>query len=178
LPAYILLVYLSISAAAALSYAIGGMSWFDAITHAMTSAATGGFANYDASFGYFNDKPWLLWLASLWMTMAALPFVLFVGMAKGDKWAVLRDPQVKAFLAVVLAVTLMLTLYQIQHHDRPWLDALKHPLFNVVSVITTCGYASEDYSLWGCMAVVLFFYLTFSGGCSGSTSGGCLWFRC
>ena len=177
LSTYILLVYLAISTAAALSYAIGGMSWFDAITHAMTSAATGGFANYDASFGHFNDKPWLLWLASLWMMLAALPFVLFVGMAKGDKWALLRDPQVKAFLTIVAAVTLLLTLYQMWHHDRAVLDGLTHSLFNVVSVITTCGYASEDYSVWGTMAVVLFFYLTFSGGCSGSTSGGLKIFR-
>ena len=177
LSTYILLVYLAISCAAAFSYFAGGMNGFDAITHAMTSAATGGFSNYDASFGYFNDKPWLLWLASIWMTMAALPFVLFVGMAKGDKWALLRDPQVKAFIGIVVTVTLMLTLYQVQHHDRPWLNALTHSLFNVVSVITTCGYASEDYSLWGSMAIVLFFYLTFSGGCSGSTSGGLKIFR-
>lgn len=177
LSSYILLVYLAITLAASLSYKLGGMSWFDAITHGMTSSATGGFANYDASFGHFNDKPWLLWLASLWMTLAALPFVLFVGMAKGDKWALLRDPQVKAFLAIVVMVALLLSLYQVWHHQRPWWDALTHSLFNVISVITTCGYASEDYTLWGSMAVVLFFYLTFCGGCSGSTSGGLKIFR-
>ena len=111
------------------------------------------------------------------MTLAARPFVLFVGMARGDKWALRRDPQVKAFIAIVLTTALLLTLYQMLHHDRPLLDALTHSLFNVVSVITTCGYASEDYSVWGSMAVVLFFYLTFSGGCSGSTSGGLKIFR-
>lgn len=177
LSSYILLVYLAISVAAALSYYIGGMSGFDAITHAMTSAATGGFANYDASFGHFNDKPWLLWLSSGWMTLAALPFVLFVGMARGDKWALLRDPQVQAFIKIVLVAALLLAGYQIIHDQRNWFDALTHSLFNVVSVITTCGYASEDYSAWGSMAVVLFFYLTFSGGCSGSTSGGLKIFR-
>lgn len=173
----ILLVYLAISAGATLSYYIGGMSWFDALTHAMTSAATGGFANYDASFGYFNDKPWLLWLSSVWMALAALPFVLFVGMARGDKWALLRDPQVKAFIAIVMVAAILLALYQIAHNDRDWFSALTHSVFNVVSVITTCGYASEDYTKWGALAVVLFFYLTFSGGCSGSTSGGLKIFR-
>ncbi|WP_417706391.1 TrkH family potassium uptake protein [Rheinheimera aquimaris] len=173
----ILMVYLGISVAAAASYYAGGMSLFDAITHAMTSAATGGFANYDASFGYFNDKPWLLWLSSIWMALAALPFVLFVGMVRGDKWALLRDPQVKAFIAIVWVAALLLTGYQIIHDERDWFSALTHSLFNVVSVITTCGYASEDYTLWGSMAVVMFFYLTFSGGCSGSTSGGLKIFR-
>ena len=177
LSSYILLVYLAISVAAALSYFIGGMSGFDAVTHGMTSAATGGFANYDASFGHFNNKPWLLWLSILWMVLAALPFVLFVGMAKGDKWALLRDPQARAFIKIVLIAALMLTAYQIIHDQRNWFDALTHSLFNVVSVITTCGYASEDYSAWGSMAVVMFFYLTFSGGCSGSTSGGLKIFR-
>ena len=173
----ILMVYLGISLAAAVSYYAGGMSFFDAVTHAMTSAATGGFANYDASFGYFNDKPWLMWLSSVWMTLAALPFVLFVGMARGDKWVLLRDPQVKAFIAIVLTAAILLAGYQIIHDDRDWFSALTHSLFNVVSVITTCGYASEDYTLWGSMAVVMFFYLTFCGGCSGSTSGGLKIFR-
>ncbi len=173
----ILMVYLAITAAACISYKLGGMSWFDALTHSMTSAATGGFSNYDASFGYFNDKPWLLWLASLWMTLAALPFVLFVGMVKGDPWALLRDPQVRAFIAIVTVAVLALSLYQVNHEQRAWNSALTHSLFNVISVITTCGYASEDYTLWGSMSVVLFFYLTFSGGCSGSTSGGLKIFR-
>lgn len=173
----ILMVYLGISLAAAVSYYAGGMSFFDAVTHAMTSAATGGFANYDASFGYFNDKPWLMWLSSVWMTLAALPFVLFVGMARGDKWVLLRDPQVKAFIAIVLTAAILLAGYQIIHDDRDGFSALTHSLFNVVSVITTCGYASEDYTLWGSMAVVMFFYLTFCGGCSGSTSGGLKIFR-
>ncbi len=52
-----------------------------------------------------------------------------------------------------------------------------HSLFNVVSIITTCGYASEDYTVWGNMAIMLFFYLTFAGACSGSTSGGLKIFR-
>ena len=94
-----------------------------------------------------------------------------------QQWALLRDPQVKAFIAIVWVAALLLTGYQIIHDERDWFSALTHSLFNVVSVITTCGYASEDYSLWGSMAVVLFFYLTFSGGCSGSTSGGLKIFR-
>ena len=142
----ILMVYLLISAGAALGYYAGGMSWFDALTHAMTTAATGGFANYDASFGYFNDKPWLLWFSSVWMALAALPFVLFVGMGKGDKWALLRDPQVKAFIVIILVAAVLLALYQIAYTGRGWFSAITHSVFNVISVISTCGYASEDYS--------------------------------
>lgn len=173
----IFLVYLGLTLLAMLSYYIGGMSGFDAITHGMTSVATGGFANYDASFGHFNDKPWLLWLASLWMLLGALPFLLFVAVIRGDRWAMFKDPQVRFFLAIITVATALLVLYQVHNSDRTGYDALTHSLFNVISIITTCGYASEDYSAWGAMAIVLFFYLTFSGGCSGSTSGGLKIFR-
>jgi trk system potassium uptake protein TrkH len=68
-------------------------------------------------------------------------------------------------------------LYQHHHNDRPLLDALTHTTFNVISIITTCGYASENYAAWGGLALIIFFYLTFSGGCSGSTTGGLKIFR-
>lgn len=174
---YIGIVYLLLSLACMLLYYLGGMNGFDAITHGMTTVATGGFANYDASFGHFNDKPHLLWIAIVFMLLSALPLVLLVGTMRGHKWILFRDPQVRAFLAIVLFCTLLLTWYQHEHNARPWLDALTHSTFNIVSVITTCGYASENYSAWGGLAVILFFYITFSGACSGSTSGGLKIFR-
>lgn len=174
---YIGVVYLILSVLCMVLYFIGGMNGFDAITHGMTTVATGGFANYDASFGHFNDQPHLLWIASIFMLLSALPLVLLVGTLRGHKWILFRDPQVKAFLAIVVFCALLLTWYQHHHDARPWFDALTHSVFNVVSVITTCGYASENYSAWGSFAVILFFYITFSGACSGSTSGGLKIFR-
>lgn len=171
------LVYLLMSVCCMALFYLFGMSGFDAITHAMTTVATGGFANYDASFGHFNDKPALLWTSSFFMLLSALPLVLLVGTLRGHKWLLLRDPQVRAFLAITLFSVLLLTWYQSAHNQRDWLDALTHTTFNVVSIITTCGYASEDYASWGGLAIILFFYLTFSGGCSGSTTGGLKIFR-
>ncbi len=173
----ILIVYLTLTGLAVSSYYVAGMNGFDAVTHGMTTAATGGFSNYDSSFGYFNDKPALIWLSSLWMILAALPFLLFVRMFREDKSALVLDSQVRAFLFIVIAASLLLTIYQVEQNHRDWFSALTHSVFNVVSVITTCGYASEDYSLWGSVALIVFFYLTFSGGCSGSTSGGLKIFR-
>lgn len=174
---YIGLVYLILSTSCMLLFYIGGMSGFDAITHGMTTVATGGFANYDASFGHFNDKPHLLWISGVFMMLSALPLVLLVGTLRGHKWILFKDPQVRAFLAITAFCVLLLTWYQSEHNARPWLDALTHSFFNVVSVITTSGYASENYSAWGGLAVILFFYITFSGACSGSTSGGLKIFR-
>jgi trk system potassium uptake protein len=173
----IALVYLCLSACTMLSYYLAGMTGFDAITHGMTTVATGGFANYDASFGQYQSQPLIYWLSSFFMLAAALPFVLFVSMVKGNRLALWQDPQVRAFLTIVVVATLILTTYQVRHNHRDWFDALTHSLFNIVSIITTCGYASEDYSLWGNLAIMLFFYLTFAGACSGSTSGGLKIFR-
>jgi trk system potassium uptake protein TrkH len=103
--------------------------------------------------------------------------VLFISFAKGDRKAIWRDPQVRAFLLIVAFCTVLLTYYQVEHNQRAMFDALTHSLFNVVSIITTCGFASEDYTLWGNLAVMLFFYITFAGACSGSTSGGLKIFR-
>jgi len=170
-------VYLLLSVSCILLYYIFGMSGFDAITHGMTTVATGGFANYDASFGHFNDTPALLWISSVFMLLSALPLVLLVGAVRGHVSLLWRDPQVRAFLSIVVISIGLLVLYQHLKHDRPLLDSLTHTTFNVISVITTCGYASENYAMWGSLAVILFFYLTFSGGCSGSTTGGLKIFR-
>jgi trk system potassium uptake protein TrkH len=170
-------VYLLLSVSCILLYYVFGMSGFDAITHGMTTVATGGFANYDASFGHFNDTPALLWISSVFMLLSALPLVLLVGAVRGHVSLLWRDPQVRAFLSIVVISIGLLVLYQHLKHDRPWLDSFTHTTFNVISVITTCGYASENYAMWGSLAVILFFYLTFSGGCSGSTTGGLKIFR-
>jgi len=88
-----------------------------------------------------------------------------------------RDRQVRGFLALVLFFSLLLTLVNVLGRERDIVSALAASFFNVVSVVTTTGYASEDYSLWGGLGVMVFFYLTFVGGCSGSTAGGLKIFR-
>ncbi len=171
------IVYLVLMLACALSYYLGGMNGFDAITHAMSTVATGGFANYDASFGAYKDQPWLLWISSLFMILGGLPLLLFVAMVKGQRRALINDPQVRFFLLLVGLCTAILTFYQVEYDQRDAFAALTHSLFNVVSIITTCGYASEDYTTWGNLAIMMFFYITFAGACSGSTSGGLKIFR-
>lgn len=172
----ILLIYASLTAMAGFLYWLGGMMPLDAVVHAMTTLATGGFANSDASFGAYADAPHLLWTASLFMLCGALPFVLYIRMLRGAHWALWRDEQVRGLLLLLGFVILGLTAYRIVLGTAPF-EALTHVTFNVVSVVTTTGYASDDYSLWGPLAFVAFFHLTFVGGCSGSTSGGLKIFR-
>lgn len=177
------LVYLLMTLLFIGSYHLGGMNWFDAITHAMTTAATGGFSNYDASFSTFNDRPVLLWMASIFMFIAGMPFVLFIRAMRGQVRPLLTDPQTRWYGAMVLISIILLTLYRQVHTPLAdnslsvWFSHLTHVTFNIISVISTTGYASQDYTLWGGFSLMLFFYLTLSGGCSGSTSGGIKAFR-
>lgn len=164
-------IYLLLVAWCTLTYWFCGMSGFDAINHAMTTISTAGLSTHDASFAYFKN-PMLEWAGTLFMILGALPFVLYIRMGKGEWKAVLCNSQVRAFLKFLAAAIFLMTFWMMLAHDRSFFDSLRAVSFNVVSIVTTTGYMSEDYSLWGPFALVAFFALTFVGGCTGSTSGG------
>jgi trk system potassium uptake protein TrkH len=171
------IVYLALTLSAALAYLLGGMRPFDAVVHAMTTVATGGYANHDASMGQYASQPAILWSGSLFMLLAGLPFLLYARALKGEVMPLIRDRQVRGFLGLIALMVISLTLVRSIADHESWFEALAHSTFNVVSVITTTGFASEDYTAWDSFAVTVFFYLTFVGGCSGSTAGGVKIFR-
>ncbi|GGO83647.1 hypothetical protein GCM10011348_27930 [Marinobacterium nitratireducens] len=151
------------------------MNLFDAITHAMATVSSGGYATDDRSMGRFGNG--MLWISVVFMLLGGMPFVLYIRFFANPSLKVLRDDQVIGFLLIVAALTLILTLDLIGEGVFGPFDALTHAAFNVTSVITTTGFASTDYTLWSGFSVALFFFITFIGGCSGSTSGGMKIFR-
>ena len=161
-------IYLALTAACGVSYSAAGMDALDAVTHAMTTIATGGFANYDASFGAFGAGA--QYVAVLFMLLAALPFVRYVQLTAGTARPLLRDPQIRAFLATALAVALALTAWRLAFTDARGEAALRSTLFNVVSILTGTGYASRDYMQWGALPVAAIFFVGLIGGCAGSTA--------
>ena len=173
----LLMVYVTFSVGAVVTYWLSGMSLFDAFNHGLTSIATGGFSTSDMSMGKFDDL--ILLEASFFMMLGSLPFFLFVREMHGQRGVLFRDQQVRLFVSILLIVPALLTLH------RWWMSPVAFDpvhnyistLFNVTSVVSTSGYASEDYSAWGPLAFVLFFFLMFVGGCSGSTAGGMKIFR-
>ena len=169
-------IYVMLSLTAMVSYWLGGMQPLDAIVHGMSSLSTGGFANSDASFGAYAEQPWLLWMGSFFMLCGALPFVLYIRFIRSSRSALWQDQQVRGLLKLLLAAIVILTAWRVLQGDD-WFVSLTHVTFNVMSVVTTTGYASDDYTLWGTLPIAAFFYLTFIGGCSGSTSGGMKIFR-
>ncbi|EPX76247.1 TrkH family potassium uptake protein [Salipiger mucosus] len=161
-------IYVGLTMACAVSYLLCGMGAFDATVHALTTVSTGGFANYDASFGAFSGPA--EYVATVFMISAALPFVRYVQMLNGGHDALLRDSQVRSFLATigVLVVVVSVTLLSIfPHHPE---QAVREALFNITSIITGTGYASVDYMGWGAFLITLFFFIGLIGGCAGSTA--------
>ncbi|MGJ8513653.1 TrkH family potassium uptake protein [Carnimonas bestiolae] len=171
------LVYLIQTTLAIATYWLLGMTPFDAVVHAMTSVSTGGFANYDASFGEYANNKALLWACVVFMVSGALPFVLYLRMVTQRSFAIWRDQQVRGFFVLVLVVIALMLTERMYVGSASFFDNLTDVTFNVVSVITTTGFATSDYNDWGPFAVCLFFYLLFIGGCSGSTTGGMKVFR-
>ncbi|MDF2180456.1 TrkH family potassium uptake protein [Neptuniibacter sp. CAU 1671] len=169
------LVYMLITTGCILGYWINGMNLFDAISHALTTVSTGGFATDDRSMGRFG--PAILWVSVLFMLLGALPFVMFIRLLTQPSLKVFLDQQVRGFLLIVAVLTLIMTLYLIGQDIYGPFEALTQAAFNIVSVITTTGFASTDYTLWGGFSLAFFFFVTFIGGCSGSTSGGMKVFR-
>ena len=172
----IALVYLAITVAGAVAFHIAGMSLFDAICHSMAAVATGGFSTHDAGLGFFKS-PAIEWIATVEMALSAMPFVLFVGALREGPMPLWNESQVRLFLAIIAISSLTLTVWLVARESIDLIEALRQATFNVVSIITTTGFTSQDFNLWGGFPSVLILMLMLVGGCTGSTAGGIKMFR-
>ncbi|MFN4087683.1 MAG: TrkH family potassium uptake protein [Alphaproteobacteria bacterium] len=168
--------YLGLSAFCALSYWVAGMSGFEAVAHAMTTISTGGFSTFDSSIAAF-DSALIDGVAVLFMLAGAIPFVLYVQALRGEPMFLVRDQQVRTLVGGLVLVCAILTLWLSLTREIEVGLAVRYVVFNVVSVVTTTGFATADYGLWGGFALLTFFFLAFVGGCTGSTAGGIKIFR-
>ncbi|QQY84035.1 TrkH family potassium uptake protein [Tamlana sp. s12] len=178
------LIYFSYTAAETILLNIAGMSFFDAINHAMCTLSTGGFSTKNASVAYWNHQPIIQYIICLFMFLAGSNFVLSYFAFKGKFQKILHDEEFKLYFKFITIFTLIagviiylhadLSISSI-HHPIVWGQAessFRHALFQVLSIVTTTGFVSADYTLWTPFLVVFFFGLMFLGGSAGSTSGG------
>jgi trk system potassium uptake protein TrkH len=161
-------IYVGLTVVCALCYLVSGMGAFDAVVHSMTTVSTGGFANYDASFGAFGASAH--YIATVFMLLAALPFVRYVQLVAGDGFPLLRDSQIWLFFAIVALSTVAIAAAVAAREAGLTELILREALFNVASIITGTGFASADYMQWGEFAVTAIFFIGLIGGCAGSTS--------
>ncbi len=174
--AVISVIYLGLTVICAAAYWGAGMTGFEAVAHAMTTIATGGFSTSDASVGHFRSAS-IDYIATLFMIVGSLPFLLYFQALRGHPLLLWRDSQVRWFVAILAVVIAALASWQIFGNDVQVADAVRYTSFNVVSILTGTGYATTDYMQWGPFAVTAFFFIMFIGGCAGSTSCGIKIFR-
>ncbi|HET6630865.1 MAG TPA: TrkH family potassium uptake protein [Woeseiaceae bacterium] len=166
-------IYLTITVLCAISYLLAGMSAFDAVCHAFATVATGGFATHDLSIGYFNSTAIDL-VAIFFMFISGVNFSLhFFAWRYNQPGHYLKDPEFRAygFLAVATSAIIVAALWLSGHHDdlgRAALDGV----FHVVSMMTTTGFTTANFSDWPGALPVMLIFVTFFGGSGGSTAGG------
>lgn len=167
------LVYTGLVLLCALAYWAGGMSFFDAICHAMSTVATGGFGNYDASFGHWNS-PLIDSIAIVFMFLGGLNFGLhWYAWRRATLGHYRADAEFMSFLWICgLASLAIAAMVWIGGRFADPIEALRHATFQVVSNITTTGFVTTGFVDWPGFAPLALMMLGFIGGCAGSTSGG------
>lgn len=168
-------IYIAFTIITAFALWAADMQPFDAINHAMTSIATGGFSTRDTSIGAYS--PMIHWIIFLAMIIGSLPFVLYIDAVRGRVRPLGRDSQVRVFLGILGTSVLLVFLWLVFDRDESVGDALTKAAFNVTSIMTGTGYATEGFDKWGTFPFALFFLLMFIGGCAGSTTCGIKIFR-
>ncbi len=178
------LIYFGYTVAETILLKLAGMSFFDAINHALSTLSTGGFSTKNASVAYWNDQPLIQYIIILFMFLAGMNFVLSYFGFKGKVQKIIRDEEFKFYALSVIIFTAIATLViyskadmSISSIDHPMVwgeaeSAFRHALFQVLAVITTTGFVSADFTMWTSFLTVFFFGIMFLGGSAGSTSGG------
>ncbi len=166
------LIYLTMTVACTLAYWAAGMSLFDAIGHAFSTIAIGGFSTHDASIGYFDSRLIEL-ICVVFMFAAGINFALHFFAWRGSLRGYWRDAEFRFYSLILLVTTLLVTLVLLLRgiYASP-LEAFTKALFHTVSIGTTAGFATVEHYAWPGFIAILLLFVSFVGGCAGSTGGG------
>ena len=166
-------IYLGLTVACILGYWLAGMSLFDAIGHSFSTVAIGGFSTHDASLGYY-DNPWIEAVAMLFMFLGGINFALhFAVMRRFNLMNYLRDAEFRMYASVLVVISVASVFFLYSQLVIPEIDqALRQGIFHAVSIATTAGFTTSEYSQWPVFVPVMLLFASFIGGCAGSTGGG------
>ena len=166
-------IYLGLTVACTLSYWIAGMDMFDALAHAFSTIAIGGFSTHDASIGFF-DSVLVEAVAVVFLLLSGINFALhFIAVRRRDIRIYLRDTESLFYISVLISVSVLAVL--VLHSAGTYSDwgrAISRGVFQAVSIGTTAGFTTADYSQWPGFVAILLLFTSFIGGCAGSTGGG------
>ena len=165
-------IYLLLTMACAASYFAVGMSMFDAICHAFSTVAIGGFSTHDASLGHYEQNRVLL-VSSVFMLLSAINFGLhFIALQRRNLLVYARDSETAFFITVIASATIVVCCLLLTTETLGFEDSVIHGLFQTISIATTTGFTTQDFSMWPLFLPILLLILSFMGGCVGSTGGG------
>ncbi len=160
-------VYFFVTGAAIVVFYLLGMTWFEAAVHGFTAVSTGGFSTRDASFGAFPGA--LQYAAVVFMILGTLPFVRLLQAMQGQMRPILRDSQVRAYLAAVAGAVGLVVFYRMLMLGDFSEETFRETLFNIVSYFSGTGYGTGDVTTWGTFSLVVLICVGAIGGCTGST---------
>lgn len=179
------LIYFSLTIAEFFLLKIAGMTWFDAINHAMSTLSTGGFSTKNSSVAHWNHMPVIQYIITFFMFVAGTNFILTYFAFKGKFQRVIQNEEFKWYFFGVFWLVIVLTvlIFNFQDpllettisHPKPlgeFESALRHASFQIVAILTTTGFVSADFTMWNSFATMFIFALFFIGGSAGSTAGG------
>lgn len=165
------IVYVILTVAETVLLMFGGMDLFDAVCHAFSTTATGGFSTKQDSVAYWNS-PYIEYVVAIFMILSGVNFSLYLSAVKGHWKKELKDNELHWFLWSVGILTLIITLALFFNDYYDFEESFRKALFQVATAHTSCGFATDDYNLWPQFTWMLLIYAMISGGCTGSTSGG------
>ena len=164
-------VYLILTLVDMLLLKLWGMSFFDAINHAFSTISTGGFSTRNNSMAYWGNSMPILWTTTIFMFLSGINFLAHLKLFNGD-FSGYRIEEVRWYAGIFLFLSLLLTADHYSTSGASLANSATHSFFTIASVMTTTGFASLDYSLWGSGAIALIFMAMLIGGNAGSTAGG------
>ncbi len=164
-------IYVILTGAETLLLIVGGLNFFDAITHSFATMGTGGFSTKNNSIAYFTS-PYVQYIFIFFMFIAGMNFTLHYFAFHGNFSFFKTNTEFKYYLGFTIFVSLFIMVIHIPHVDFYWEEGIRQSLFHVVSLTTTTGFVTSDYENWAPFSRMIFFALLFIGGCAGSTGGG------
>ena len=167
------LIYLGITVLCALAYWLGGMTLFDAIGHAFSTIAIGGMSTHDSGFAWF-DSPTLEAIATFFMVVAGINFAIhFTSWKRASAQPYFQDPELKVYATLLLGFVILTTIaLYLNGTYGSIIESLRYASFQVVSVMTTTGFSTANFSVWPGFIPIMLICIAFIGGCAGSTCGG------
>ncbi len=172
----ILSIYLMLTVLCSICLWALGLGWVDAVCHGMSTIATGGFSTWDDSIKHIGSL-WIQVIMTIFMYIGGCAFLPLSRLWHSHPWRFFEDQQVRTYTSLVFIIAMAIGLWHFMNSQDDFTTAIVEAFFNVTSAITTTGYVSADYDIWGGLALIIFFFLPFIGGCTGSTAGGIKIFR-